>query len=84
MAPIKLSQPRARSKKHSRFAAKSPNAKSGGGLKRPLGRLCGMAALAMQGARAGRGVDAGGPLWPWEAPWVLGKSLNPHRAALGA
>jgi hypothetical protein len=53
-------------------------------LKRPLGRLCGMAALAMQGARAGRGVDAGGPLWPWEAPWVLGKSLNPHRAALGA
>ena len=47
-----------------------------GGLKRPLGRLCGMAALAMQGARAGRGVDVGGPLWPWVAPWALGKSLN--------
>ena len=53
-------------------------------MKRPLGRLYGMAALAIQGARAGRGVGGGGPLGPWGGPWALGKPLNPHRGALGA
>jgi hypothetical protein len=39
-----------------------------------------MAGLAIQGARAGRGVGVGGPL----GPWALGKPLNPRRGALGA